>query len=169
MKPEAVVVELAPDPSAATVDEPVWQLPLEKGYRKLLDSNVADMKNVGGPYGGAILAALVLSPLIGFWVGFLFHRLLHVLLMAARPAANSGLRAAQFVTAAGLAWFGQQIVLADCDDERAHARADNDVDNGHAGKGDLCGDCASEYDDKGASFRAWGTVKSRFYFCNAKG
>jgi hypothetical protein len=33
-----------------------------------------------------------------------------------------------------------------------------------AGKGDLCGDCASEYDDKGASFRAWGTVKSRFYF-----
>ena len=51
--------------SAATVDEPVWQLPLEKNYRKLLDSNVADMKNVGGPYGGAILAALFLNEFVG--------------------------------------------------------------------------------------------------------
>ena len=38
--------------SAAT-DEPVWQLPLDsKRYRKLLDSVVADMKNIGGPHGG---------------------------------------------------------------------------------------------------------------------
>ena len=51
-----------------------------------------------------VLAALVLSPLIGFWVGFLIHRLLHALLMAANPAANARLRGLQFVTAAGLAF-----------------------------------------------------------------
>ena len=51
--------------AAAEADEPVWQLPLERSYRKLLDSNVADMKNVGGPYGGAILAALFLSEFVG--------------------------------------------------------------------------------------------------------
>ena len=51
-----------------------------------------------------VLAALVLSPLIGFWVGFLIHRLLSALLVAAKPAANSRLRGLQFVTAAGLAF-----------------------------------------------------------------
>ncbi len=51
--------------AAADADEAIWQLPLERNYRKLLDSNVADMKNVGGPYGGAILAALFLSEFVG--------------------------------------------------------------------------------------------------------
>ena len=51
-----------------------------------------------------VLAALVLSPLIGFWVGFLIHRLLNALLMAANPAANARLRGLQFITAAGLAF-----------------------------------------------------------------
>jgi leucyl aminopeptidase len=51
--------------AAATTDEPVWQLPLEKGYRKLLDSGVADMRNIGGPYGGAIIAALFLAEFVG--------------------------------------------------------------------------------------------------------
>ena len=47
-------------------DEPVWQLPLEKKrYRKLLDSDIADLKNVGGPYGGAITAAVFLSEFVG--------------------------------------------------------------------------------------------------------
>jgi leucyl aminopeptidase len=47
-------------------DEPVWQLPLEKKrYRKLLDSDVADVKNVGGPHGGAITAAVFLSEFVG--------------------------------------------------------------------------------------------------------
>jgi leucyl aminopeptidase len=45
--------------------EPVWQLPLVPEYRKFLDSNVADMKNIGGPYGGAITAALFLSEFVG--------------------------------------------------------------------------------------------------------
>ena len=51
--------------AASTTDEPVWQLPLERSYRKFLDSNVADMKNVGGPYGGAITAALFLNEFTG--------------------------------------------------------------------------------------------------------
>jgi PiT family inorganic phosphate transporter len=51
-----------------------------------------------------VLAALVLSPLIGFWAGFLIHRLMGALLRAASPAANSRLRFAQFFTAAGLAF-----------------------------------------------------------------
>ena len=58
-------VEQVRDASAAT-DEPVWQLPLEKKrYRKLLDSDIADIKNVGGPYGGAITAAVFLSEFVG--------------------------------------------------------------------------------------------------------
>ncbi|HEY0521482.1 MAG TPA: leucyl aminopeptidase [Ilumatobacteraceae bacterium] len=51
--------------AADDVDEPIWQMPLERSYRKLIDSNVADMKNVGGPYGGAIIAALFLSEFVG--------------------------------------------------------------------------------------------------------
>ena len=51
-----------------------------------------------------VIAALLLSPLIGFWAGFIIHRLLNGLLMAANPAANTRLRAAQFATAAGLAF-----------------------------------------------------------------
>lgn len=51
-----------------------------------------------------VLAALVLSPLIGFWVGFLIHRLLSALLVAAKPAANARLRGLQYVTAACLAF-----------------------------------------------------------------
>lgn len=52
--------------AAAETDEPAWQLPLERTrYRKLLDSEVADMKNVGGPYGGAITAAVFLSEFVG--------------------------------------------------------------------------------------------------------
>lgn len=51
--------------SGVRVDEAVWQLPLARQYRKLIDSNVADMKNVGGPYGGAITAALFLAEFVG--------------------------------------------------------------------------------------------------------
>jgi len=51
-----------------------------------------------------VLAALVLSPLIGFWVGYFIHRLMSALLRFANPAANTGLKAAQYLTAAGLAF-----------------------------------------------------------------
>lgn len=52
--------------SSADVDEPVWQLPMEtKRYRKLLDSVVADMRNIGGPYAGTITASIFLSEFTG--------------------------------------------------------------------------------------------------------
>jgi leucyl aminopeptidase len=52
--------------ASVATDEPVWQLPLDrKRYRKLLDSDVADVKNVGGPHGGAITAAVFLSEFVG--------------------------------------------------------------------------------------------------------
>jgi leucyl aminopeptidase len=47
------------------VDESLWQMPLAKEYRKLLDSNVADLKNVGGPYGGVITSSLFLNEFVG--------------------------------------------------------------------------------------------------------
>ena len=52
--------------AADSTGEPIWQMPLETGrYRKLLDSNVADMRNIGGPYGGCITAAIFLSEFAG--------------------------------------------------------------------------------------------------------
>lgn len=51
-----------------------------------------------------IILSLVLSPLIGFVVGFAIHRCMRLLLRAARPTVNRRLRHAQFLTAAGLAF-----------------------------------------------------------------
>ena len=51
--------------AAARVDEPIWQLPLVKEYRRLLDSTVSDMRNIGGPAGGTITAGLFLSEFVG--------------------------------------------------------------------------------------------------------
>ena len=52
--------------AADSTGEPIWQMPLESDrYRKLLDSNVADMRNIGGPYGGCITAAIFLSEFTG--------------------------------------------------------------------------------------------------------
>jgi leucyl aminopeptidase len=51
--------------SAARTDEPVWRMPLVPEYRRLLDSEVADMKNIGGPYAGSITAALFLQEYVG--------------------------------------------------------------------------------------------------------
>ncbi len=45
--------------------EPGWQLPLWTDYRKNIDSTVADVKNVGSRYGGAISAALFLKEFVG--------------------------------------------------------------------------------------------------------
>ena len=52
--------------SSEKIDEPTWQLPLEKKrYRKMLDSVVADMRNIGGPYAGTITATIFLSEFTG--------------------------------------------------------------------------------------------------------
>ncbi|WP_370692207.1 leucyl aminopeptidase [Moraxella sp. ZY210820] len=39
----------------------VWSMPVDEDYQELLDSNFADMGNIGGPYGGAITAACFLK------------------------------------------------------------------------------------------------------------
>lgn len=51
--------------AAAATAEAVWQLPLERSYRKQLDSDIADIANLGGPYAGAITAALFLDEFVG--------------------------------------------------------------------------------------------------------
>jgi leucyl aminopeptidase len=45
--------------------EKLWHLPLPAEYRKLIDSEIADMKNTGGPYGGAVTAGLFLEEFVG--------------------------------------------------------------------------------------------------------
>ncbi len=45
--------------------EPGWELPLWSPYRKKIDSDVADVKNIGDRYGGAITAALFLKEFVG--------------------------------------------------------------------------------------------------------
>jgi leucyl aminopeptidase len=47
------------------VGETVWQLPLFADYRRLIDSNIADVKNIGERYGGAITAAWFLAEFVG--------------------------------------------------------------------------------------------------------
>jgi leucyl aminopeptidase len=52
--------------SAAKVsDEKMWPLPLEQNYRQLLKSDIADLKNIGGHWGGAITAGLFLKEFVG--------------------------------------------------------------------------------------------------------
>ena len=45
--------------------EPFWHMPLYDAYRKELDSEVADLKNVGSRWGGATIAALFLREFVG--------------------------------------------------------------------------------------------------------
>jgi len=55
----------AMEAAAKFAGERVWRLPLETDYRSALDSPVADMKNIGDRYGGAIYAALFLKEFVG--------------------------------------------------------------------------------------------------------
>jgi leucyl aminopeptidase len=45
--------------------EPIWELPMFPDYRRLIDSPVADVKNIGERYGGAITAAWFLAEFVG--------------------------------------------------------------------------------------------------------
>ena len=51
--------------SAKNTNENFHSLPLFDGYRNLIDSDLADMKNTGGRFGGAITAALLLKEFVG--------------------------------------------------------------------------------------------------------
>ncbi|KKR97693.1 MAG: putative cytosol aminopeptidase [Candidatus Uhrbacteria bacterium GW2011_GWF2_41_16] len=50
--------------AADRAGERVWELPLEPGYKKLLHSEVADLKNIAGRYGGAVTAGLFLQEFV---------------------------------------------------------------------------------------------------------
>ena len=50
--------------AAKTTYEDFHSLPLYSKYRKLIDSDLADMKNTGGRFGGAITAALLLEEFV---------------------------------------------------------------------------------------------------------
>ena len=60
--------------ASETANDPVWQLPLHKPYRYLLNSDIADISNCStGGFGGAITAALFLSefvPIETRWIHF---------------------------------------------------------------------------------------------------
>ncbi|AWI79609.1 MAG: inorganic phosphate transporter [Betaproteobacteria bacterium HGW-Betaproteobacteria-13] len=76
--------------SSAGVDHVVW------GFSALAEGHLSGVTKV--------LLALVLSPLLGFFVGYLIHRFLSLLFRAARPTLNRHLRLSQYVTTAGLAF-----------------------------------------------------------------
>ncbi|RUL87558.1 leucyl aminopeptidase [Tautonia sociabilis] len=51
--------------SATAVGERVWRLPMDGDFRESLKSPVADLKNVGSKWGGAIVAAKFLEEFVG--------------------------------------------------------------------------------------------------------
>jgi leucyl aminopeptidase len=51
--------------AADRAGERVWELPLPPDYRKQLDSDVADLKNIGTRYGGSLTAGLFLKEFVG--------------------------------------------------------------------------------------------------------
>jgi leucyl aminopeptidase len=50
--------------AAAEAGEPTWRLPLPPEYRKDIESDLADLKNVGDRYGGALFAGLFLEEFV---------------------------------------------------------------------------------------------------------
>ena len=46
------------------VSEKCWPMPMGDAYQKMLKSHIADMKNIGGPWGGSITAACFLERFI---------------------------------------------------------------------------------------------------------
>jgi leucyl aminopeptidase len=51
--------------AGTTSAERAWQLPLWDDYREMMKSDIADLKNTGGRYGGAISAAAFLEAFVG--------------------------------------------------------------------------------------------------------
>ena len=55
----------AVDAAAERAGEKMWRMPLEMEYKSHIESSIADMKNTGERYGGAISAALLLFEFAG--------------------------------------------------------------------------------------------------------
>lgn len=75
---------------AAGSDHIVW------GFHELAEGHLIGVFKV--------VIALLISPILGFWVGFLIHRWTGLLLRSARPRINRDLRRSQFLTCAMLAF-----------------------------------------------------------------
>lgn len=72
--------------AGAETDDPVWRLPLWQPYRRLLDSQVADINNVSsGGVAGAITAALYLEEFVGKTTPWA-----HFDIMGWNPSARAG-------------------------------------------------------------------------------
>jgi leucyl aminopeptidase len=50
--------------AAATAGEKMWRLPLEKNYKKVIKSQIADLQNIGNKWGGALTAGLFLEEFV---------------------------------------------------------------------------------------------------------
>lgn len=61
-KPELAQKILAASKEAG---EKMWELPLEANYKPLIKSESADVKNIGGKYGGTLTAGLFLQEFVG--------------------------------------------------------------------------------------------------------
>jgi leucyl aminopeptidase len=59
---EALAAELLE--AAGEAGEPAWRLPLPPEYHREIESDVADLKNVGDRYGGALVAGLFLQEFV---------------------------------------------------------------------------------------------------------
>jgi leucyl aminopeptidase len=51
--------------AARGAGEDVWQMPMHDHFNELIKSDVADIRNVGGRWGGAITAAKFLERFVG--------------------------------------------------------------------------------------------------------
>jgi leucyl aminopeptidase len=49
------------DAASKSAQDPLWRMPLWQNYNSMIESNIADLNNTGGPQGGAITAALFLE------------------------------------------------------------------------------------------------------------
>lgn len=50
---------------AKLAGEKLWRMPLYSGYKDLIKSHIADVKNIGGKWGGAVTASLFLHEFVG--------------------------------------------------------------------------------------------------------
>ncbi len=51
--------------AGAEAGELIWQMPMHERYKEQIKSDVADIKNVGGKYGGAIIGAQFIAEFVG--------------------------------------------------------------------------------------------------------
>ena len=73
--------------AGSAVGDPLWRMPMGDAYNKMIDSPIADMKNVGPREGGSITAAQFLGRFVGDGVKWA-HLDIAGMVWAAKPAAN---------------------------------------------------------------------------------